>query len=65
MAEMPSKATPVINTTRALKRSTTKPAIACPTPDTAKNTVINKPSSPYDKLNSGFSHGIRAASIKW
>ena len=37
---------PFLNKTgRAPKRSTTKPADACPTPETTKNTVLRSPSS--------------------
>jgi hypothetical protein len=42
MAKMSSEAN---MTGLAPKRSTTKPAEACPMPDTTKNTVIKNPSS--------------------
>ena len=44
-------------TGRAPKRSTTKPAVACPTPETTKNTVDKSPSSEKDQPNSFMNTG--------
>ena len=49
------------STRRAPKRSTTKPALACPRPETTKNTDISRPSSeklrPNSRMKTGNSSG--------
>jgi hypothetical protein len=40
-----SSAMPDSSTGNGPSRSTTKPATACPVPETTKNTVISRPSS--------------------
>lgn len=53
------------NKGRAPKRSTTKPAQAWPTPETTKNTLINKPSSENVKPNSFMNTGNISGKIRW
>jgi len=63
--EAESSAIPPASTRSAPKRSTTKPAIACPTPETTKNTVIVRPTCVNDSPNSAMSHGKSGGIMKW
>ncbi len=53
------------STGRAPMRSTTKPATACPIPETTKNTVTSRPSAEYDRPNSPTSAGNSGGSSRW
>src|SRR5882672_4935674 len=56
---------PPQSTRSAPMRSTTKPASACPTPETTKNTVIAAPTCVNVRSNSRISHGKSVGSTKW
>ena len=63
--EAESSRIPPVSTLSAPKRSTTKPASACPTPETTKNTVIARPTCVKPRPNSAMSHGKSGGIMKW